>query len=136
MSNARAARCASLTVRVAIVTTRTHAYAARFLYSSALPSEFYSRSLHRTLPVFFAASSPFFCLCICLWSWLSLIYCCGLFCSALVSSFALLSSRLLLCSCLALCSALVSSSVPLSSARSQSLARRVQPQHMYMYVQV
>ena len=42
MSSVRGARCAPLTVRVAIVTTRTYACAARSLYKykSALPSEF------------------------------------------------------------------------------------------------
>ena len=65
---------------------------------------------------FCSASSPlFFCLCVCLWFWLGLSYCCGLFCSALVSPSALFSSRPLLCSRLILCSALVSSSAPLSS---------------------
>ena len=54
------ARCALLSVRVAIVTTRTYACAERSLYKSGLPSEFrlaFSlRSLHGTLTVSLCAS--------------------------------------------------------------------------------
>ena len=71
VSSVRSARCAPLTVRVAIVTTHTYACAARSLYRRALPSEFrlacffsfIARNSAGFSPLVSASFARFCCLC-------------------------------------------------------------------------
>ena len=122
MSSVRGARCAPLIVRVAIVTTRSYACAARSLYRSALPSEFrltyflfHCTELCRFLPLHHRCRSSlrrFFCLLLLRFAFLSSRPC------------ALHSGLLCIRLCFAFCAALVSASSP-------PFARRLRLQHSH-----